>query len=332
MKAVSVIAALALSSVPVAAVNPTAGNSTAGNPTPYDLVTHCVGLGGAVTVPGDLLVPAGQTCSLDGTVVVGDVHVEPGANLLVHDGTFASDVIVAADGYLDAIDTAVDGGIRNDTAYGTYLESSTVSGAFRATGSADAAPFLVAQDVAFDDLVRTSGGSLELTSSVVQGDVQGLDGQFADLLDTVVTGNLRVRGNAHGSLVCQSEVDGLGQVDGNAGPVQLGGGGQLGDCAASGYWGAGLQVADNTGSVEVTDNIVRADLFGNGNDPAPVGGDNRVRGEARGQFSDLQPGHAAAPGLGANSPIAVRDGLEQDRSDRLEQARQEAQRLGPADF
>lgn len=320
MKAVSTLAVLALSAVP----------AVAATPAPQDLVTHCVGQGGAVTVPGDLLVPAGQTCSLTGTVVAGDVRVEPGANLLVQDGTFQSGVTVEADAYLDAVDTSIDGAVLNDSAYGSYLLSSVVSGAYRATGPAEAGPFLVAEDVAFEGAVHTTGGSLELTSSTVQGDVRGDDGEFTDVHDTVITGNLRVGGNIHGSQVCTSEVDGIGQFIGNLGPVQIGGEGQLGDCAGTGYWGDNLQVADNTGGVEVIDNIVRADLFGNGNEPAPLGGDNRVRGEHRGQFVDLQPGQAGRPSLGATNPGSVRDSLERDRIDRAAQAQREAQRLGAA--
>ena len=38
------------------------------------LVTHCIGTGGAVTVPNDLYVPAGESCSLEGTTVTGNVQ------------------------------------------------------------------------------------------------------------------------------------------------------------------------------------------------------------------------------------------------------------------
>lgn len=320
MKAVSTLAVLALSAIP----------SVAATPAPQDLVTHCVGQGGAVTVPGDLLVPAGQTCSLTGTVVAGDVLVEPGANLLVQDGTFEAGVTVAADGYLDAVDTSFGGAVTNDSAYGAYLVSSVVSGAYRATGAAEGGPFLVAEDVAFEGLVRTTGGSLDLLSSTVSGDVRGDNGEFTDVHDTVITGDLRVRGNLHGSQVCASEVDGLGQIINNGGPVQIGGDGQLGTCAGPGYWGGTLQVAKNTGGVEVNDNIVRADLVGNGNDPAPLGADNRVRGAHRGQFADLQPGHAASPSFGATDPGSVRDDLERDRAARAAQAHRQAERLGAA--
>ena len=44
-----------------------------------DLITYCIGTGGAVTVPNDLYVPAGESCSLEGTTVTGNVQVAAGS-------------------------------------------------------------------------------------------------------------------------------------------------------------------------------------------------------------------------------------------------------------
>src|SRR5690606_15784208 len=63
-------------------------------PANADLVTRCVGEGGAVTVPGDLVVPAGKTCWLDGTTVEGNVRVQAGADLIVTGGTLKGSVVV----------------------------------------------------------------------------------------------------------------------------------------------------------------------------------------------------------------------------------------------
>jgi hypothetical protein len=48
-----------------------------------DLVTYCVGTGGAVTVPNDLYVPTGESCALTGTTITGNVSVAASANLVV---------------------------------------------------------------------------------------------------------------------------------------------------------------------------------------------------------------------------------------------------------
>ena len=66
-----------------------------------DLVTRCSGTAGDVTVPGDLVVPAGQTCDLTGTTVDGDVRVRAGADLIGEDVTVTGDIVGAADAYLD---------------------------------------------------------------------------------------------------------------------------------------------------------------------------------------------------------------------------------------
>ena len=76
-----------------------------------DLVTHCVGTGGAVTVPNDLYVPAGKSCALTGTIITGNVSVAGGANLVITGGRISGELQVAADGYLDARNTAVSGAI-----------------------------------------------------------------------------------------------------------------------------------------------------------------------------------------------------------------------------
>lgn len=56
-------------------------------------VTHCVGEGGAVTVPGDLLVSVGSNCVLEGTTVTGDVQITTGADPVADDITVEGDVI-----------------------------------------------------------------------------------------------------------------------------------------------------------------------------------------------------------------------------------------------
>src|SRR5262245_50553272 len=97
------IAALAASALAVGAVVSVAPAANA------DLVTYCVGTGGAVTVPGDLFVPPGESCELDGTTVTGNVRIAAGADLVVTGGKFQRDVQIAADGYYDATNTAVTG-------------------------------------------------------------------------------------------------------------------------------------------------------------------------------------------------------------------------------
>jgi len=48
--------------------------------------------------------------------------------------------------------------------------------------------------------------------------------------------------------------------------------------------GNSLDASENTGGVSVTDNDIRVNLTGQDNDPAPVGGGNRVGGDDEKQF------------------------------------------------
>src|SRR5699024_9935741 len=82
-----------------------------------------------------------------------------------------------------------------------------------------------------------------------------------------------------GTAVCASEIDGATTFTGNEN-VQLGTGAGIIDCEDGNYFGDDVTVSDNTGAVDVSGNIIRGDLTGEGNDPAPTGSDNRVRGEA----------------------------------------------------
>src|SRR5438067_4905126 len=95
------VAALAASALAVGSVVSVAPAANA------DLVTYCVGEGGAVTVPGDLFVPPGESCSLDGTTVTGNVRVAAGGNLVVKGGSFKKEVQIASEGYFDATNTTV---------------------------------------------------------------------------------------------------------------------------------------------------------------------------------------------------------------------------------
>jgi hypothetical protein len=69
------------------------------------LVTRCVGEGGNVTVPGDLVVPAGQSCWLEGTTVQGNVKVRKNADLVADGATFQGRVHAGKNGYVDVTDT-----------------------------------------------------------------------------------------------------------------------------------------------------------------------------------------------------------------------------------
>jgi hypothetical protein len=260
-----------------------------------DLVTRCIGTGGAVTVPGDLVVPAGKSCVLEGTTVEGKVTVQAGADLVVTDGVFKGAVIVAENGYLDAYNTAVTGKVTSRGGYGTTFNGGTsLAAGYAGLAPADASivPFAYFEATSVTKNVQSASGELYLGGSTVAGSVVGDGTVYTDVLDSTLTGTFTVKGNVDGSVVCGSEIDGNAILDGN-GAVQVGGGNLIDDCSDVNYFGGNVAIANNTGGVAVNGNIIRGNLGGDGNAPAPTGADNRVRGTLSGQFTDLQPAAAA---------------------------------------
>ena len=295
-------------------------------PASANLVTRCIGTAGAVTVPGDLVVPAGQACTLTGTTVEGKVRVQAGADLVVMDATFNDTVVVAPDAYFDATTSAVSGTVTS-RGFGLYLDRSTVGGDVR--GRSDASSFSYLYNSTVAGQVDARAGDLLIDSTQVQGQVRGLGTTFVDVMNSTLFDALTVKNNPEGTSVCASEVDGDTRLVGNTG-VQLGDGTLLGSCTdGANYFGGSVHVLDTVGGVSVNGNIIRGDLTGTGNDPAPMGEGNRVRGTVGGQFADMD----AAPQARARVMSAPTDrsaealaGIEQRRS----AAVAEATAAGPA--
>src|SRR5919198_444791 len=150
------VAALAASALAVGSVVSVAPAATA------DLVTYCVGTGGAVTVPGDLFVPPGESCQLDGTTVTGNVRVAAGASLVVKGGTFQRDVQIAADGYYDGTSTAVTGQITLASGgFGIFMQDGgAASVTVQPKGTSSTEGFLFLNHVMVNGNVASSVGDV----------------------------------------------------------------------------------------------------------------------------------------------------------------------------
>jgi hypothetical protein len=274
-----------VSAVVTATVMCTAQNANA------DLVTYCVGSGGAVTVPNDLFVPAGESCSLRGTVITGDVRVAAGGNLVVNGGTVNGAVAVAANGYLDAADTRIDGDVTLAAGgFGVYLRNTDVGGAvLQPKGSTTVEGFLFAEQGSKVDGNVTAGvGEVSVTGSEVVGNVSTNGAYLTDLRDSFVDGTLSVLNNANGSVVCGSAVQGRSTFAGNVGGVQLGPNGGLDTCASGAYFAKDVGISNTTGGrTTLDDNVVNGSLTLTANNPvAEVATNNRVRGGIVGERSD----------------------------------------------
>lgn len=297
-------AALAASSV-ILVVQPASGA----------LQTRCTGVAGAVSVPGNLVVPRDRSCTLEGTTVLGNVTVAAGADLLTEGATINGNLIVQSDGYADVIDTEVGGAVQGRSQFGVFVEESSVGSIDQRNPQAsEFAPFVYTFSSDVENGVVSRAGEILLESSVIDGDVTSVNGEYTDIVDSVLNDRLTVRNNALGSVVCESEIYGNTLYDANGGTLQIGGSGETGPCTGASYWGANVTFQNNSADTFVLDNnIVRGDLTSTGNTPAPTLGEgNRVRGEL------VLNDPAAMARMGIQSLEAKAEVVAEDRSGELE--------------
>lgn len=306
-------------------------------PASADLVTRCVGEGGAVTVPGDLVVPRGAACSLTGTTVTGDVRVAAGADLVAVDVTVDGRVVVADDAYLDTTGTTVAGEVILSGAFGGYFEGSEIGDRVvtRASASTDTGGFAYAVGSRVTgDLVSRSAEVFAEDSEL--GGLVSTDSLYADLYSSFVDGTVLVRANEQGSTLCNVAVQGTSRFQNNTGAVQLGSDGPGAACAAGSFWGDDVTVTGTTGGAFVDGNIIDGDLTLRDNDPvALVGQSNLVRGEIRGDFEEwdgTDPSSIASTSEQGSDPQQRRATLEDKVEQRQQQARKSAEQAGAADL
>lgn len=257
------------------------------------LVTYCDGEASSVTIPGDLAVAKGKSCTLSEATINGNVRIAADANLLLSDSSVTGTTTVAANGYLSADTVKFTGVVSSNSGFGVDTIASDLQGGYRGkvvTGGTEEGYLLASDGTKVKNIVVTTG-IVDLSDSTVAGVVSNTGGDLVDVRNTVVGGALTVTSTANGSVVCDSEVYGAVAYEGNGAAVQLGNG-STSPCQSSNYFDKDVSINNTTGAVEVNDNIIRGNLSGTGNDPAPTGSGNRVRGEASGQFADLQPAAA----------------------------------------
>ncbi|MEU4163349.1 hypothetical protein [Actinoplanes sp. NPDC026670] len=298
------------------------------------LVTYCIGTGGAVTVPNDLYVPAGESCDLTGTVITGNVSVAAGANLVIDGGRVDGDVRVAADGYLDAAGSTVGGSVVLAAGgYGLYLrDASTGPVTVRPKGTATVDSFLFAEATTITGSVNSQAGEVRLDrGSEVTGGVSTTGTYYTDLHDSFVDGVLSVLNSSTGSVVCGSAVRGRSTFAGNLGGVQLGPNGGLDSCASGGYFGREVSITNTTGGVSVEDTIIDGALTVNSNNPAArIAADNRIRG---GVISTQAAAGTAGLAAAQRRAAVAREGDAAERTEsRRTEAVEEATAAGAADL
>jgi len=254
-------------------------------------VSLCSGTAEGRIIFGDLAVPAGESCLLLDTRVLGDVEVRQDANLTLEDSSVWGDLTVRTNGFLDSIGSAIGGTVRLQEAFGGVVESSELWGRLRVADTG----FLISDSSTHRSDLISENGQTVILSSRFSGDVRTTGDLLTDLRDSVLSGRLVVQQAVLGSVVCRSEIDRDTLVRDTTDLVQLGEGTFTG-CEFN-VFGADLELRDNLADIQINGNVIRDDLDCTGNDPAPTGAGNRIRGEASGQCAGL-----AAPAAARSRP------------------------------
>ncbi len=302
------------------------------------LTTRCVGEGGAVTVPGDLVVPKDKVCTLDGTTIQGNVRVAAGADLVMTNVTVEGNVVAQDNAYVEAVGSEVAGRVNLNGAFGAYVEDTEVAGNFatRPSNTNDTGGFVLTAGSTIGGNLVSDAGEVLLETSEVAGNLNSTGSYYTDLYESYVDGRLNVTDNELGGVACAVSIAGNATYTGNADAVQLGSDGPNTSCDGASFWGGNVTVSGNTGGVFIDQNIVNGKLILEGNDPvAQVGEDNRVRRGIEGDFEEWG-GNASAAQMRtmaqAEKPATRKEALEAKIADRGADAEADAAKIGAADL
>ncbi len=130
------------------------------------------------------------------------------------------------------------------------------------------------------NILLYAGGSLVARGLDVDGNVQGEDADYVDIMESSIDGSVqleRLVGDA--SNLTSNLVNGNIQLDDNRTRLEV----------LDNTVGGDIQAFDNSGGVVIADNVVDGNLQCKANAPAPVGSNNRVSGNMEDQCADLHP-------------------------------------------
>jgi hypothetical protein len=282
-----VLAAIAASTVAVA------------GPAGAALITSCTGTAADVTVPGDLFVPAGESCELTNVTINGNTTVRADANLILTDSALTGALRLQGNAFADLDGTTVAGATGLAGAFGLFSQGSTLTGNLTVADSG----FAYTVDTTFAGGIRSTNGETYLQSGRIARNITTTGDLLTDLYDTVVQGTVTVDTATLGSVVCTSEIDGDTSFSGAAagGILQIGAPAPVAGCSLNVFAGS-LTLTGNRVPATISGNVVRGALACTDNDPAPTGSGNRVRGGATGQCAGLVGSTVDKTGTGAAAP------------------------------
>lgn len=194
--------------------------------------TDCDGDLADAAITGDLLVPAGATCTLGGATVSGSI-------------------IVDDDGWLDATSTEVGGDVVGIDTYGISLDDVSVAGDVVSFSEPGRYGFLYIHDSAVAGSVETGGIDVEVSDSTVGGILNAVDSTYVDLLRVSIDGDVTIAGAPYGVNVAGVVTNGSLAVTDSGRDVLIGATADGGADTWGNTVGGELVLAGNTGNVHV---------------------------------------------------------------------------------
>ncbi|GAA2080106.1 hypothetical protein [Microbacterium hatanonis] len=247
--------------------------------------------GSVVAVPA---YAADLTCSgdLGSQTVTGTLTVPAGVDCIIGGGTVEGDIIVEADGWLDATSVTVTGDVIATDAYGVSIDGTSVAGDIVAYSADTRGGFLYLNDLAVGGSVEAGGIDVEVTDSTVAGSLNTLAATYVDLLRTSVDGDVSIDGSDYGVSVYGAIVKGGVSVSGSSRDVLIG---ADADGVADSFGntiGGGLSLTGNTANLRVASTTVYGGIALDGNTPAAAFGTGVLTGSVTGDYTGEAPGQA----------------------------------------
>lgn len=233
--------------------------------------TTCEGAMGAVVVE-DLVVPAGATCTLDGTQVLGDVTVEPNATLTADFARIGGSVTLASGSRFRISDSAIDDDVTCTgcsqlvmTFMFDPVDRRAVEGDIEVTGM--------------------TNGHLHIEAGRISGDVEVTDssGDFT-FIDNLIEGKLLFANNVGNAGFWFTSATRTIEITDN---TSAGGGFPADFTLERVHAGKALVFSRNTGASDISLSSAVKDLECFDNDPAPVGWGNSAGRDVEGQCAAL---------------------------------------------
>jgi hypothetical protein len=241
------------------------------------------------TIAASLVVPSGAACQLVNVEVVGRADVQTGADLFLESSRIQGPLAVAANSYVEADDSRVDGMTTLTQAFGIYSTSSRFDRLLDVRNGG----FIYSDDSTHWGGILSNGGETVIENGVVLGSVSTTADSLTDLFDTAVFGPVSVTGAKYGSVMCHMGAALSVNVRTSSGVIQLGTAGPTTGCGFN-LLGS-LGVHDNTGAdIQITGNFIAGNLACTNNNPAPFGSGNLVGGSRTGQCASLSPKPASS--------------------------------------